>query len=86
MRLVVLPGFTEGVEYHPIWVIRQFGFQQGAFVDSTAPRLLQSYPLSTTVATTELANRMRHRVQSMDIMAAKGSGCTPEYVTEVQGL
>ena len=22
MRLVVLPGFTEGMEYHPIWVMR----------------------------------------------------------------
>ena len=26
MRLVVLPGFTRGVEYHPIRVMRQFGF------------------------------------------------------------
>ena len=25
MRLVVLPWFTEGVEYHPIRVMRQFG-------------------------------------------------------------
>ena len=25
MRLVVLPGFTEGMEYHPIRVMRQFG-------------------------------------------------------------
>ena len=40
MRLVVLPGFIRGVEYHPIWVIRQFGFQQGPFVNSTVPRLL----------------------------------------------
>ena len=27
MRLVVLQGFTGGVEYHPIQVMRQFGFQ-----------------------------------------------------------
>ena len=27
MRLVVLPGFTAGVEYHPIRVMRQFGFR-----------------------------------------------------------
>ena len=27
MWLVVLPGFLGGVEYHPIWVMRQFGFQ-----------------------------------------------------------
>ena len=27
MRLEVLPGFTGGVEYHPIRVMRQFGFQ-----------------------------------------------------------
>ena len=40
MRLVVLPGFAEGMEYHPIEVMRQFGFRQGAFVDSTAPHLL----------------------------------------------
>ena len=26
IRLVVLPGFTTGVEYHPIRVIWQFGF------------------------------------------------------------
>ena len=38
-RLVVLPGVTRGVEYHPIWVMRQFGYQQSAFIDSTAPRL-----------------------------------------------
>ena len=40
MRLIVLPGFTGGVEYHSIRVMRQFGFQQGVFVDSTTPRLL----------------------------------------------
>ena len=26
MQLMVLPGFTGAVEYHPIWVMRQFGF------------------------------------------------------------
>ena len=66
--------------------MRQFGFQQGAFVDSTAPRLLQTYPLSSAAATTELADLMQHGVQSTDIAAVKGSGCTPQYVTEVQGL
>ena len=86
MRLVVLPGFTRGVEYHPIRVMRQFSFQQGAFIDSTAPRLLQPYPLNSTAATTELADLMQHGVQSTDIAATKGSGCTPEYVMEVQGL
>ena len=86
MRLVMLPGFTRGVEYCPIRVMRQFGFQQGTIVDSTAPRLLQPYPLNSTAATTELANLMRHGVRSTDIAATKGSGCTPEYVTEVQGL
>ena len=86
MRLVVLPGFIEGMEYHPIRVMRRFGFQQGAFVDSTASKLLQPYPLSTIAATTELADLMRHGVQSSDIAAVKGSGCTPEYLTEVQGL
>ena len=83
VRLVVLPGFTEGVEYHPILVMRQFGFQQGAFVDNTAPRLLQPYPLNSTAATAELADLMQHGVQSTDIATAKGSGCTPEYVIEV---
>ena len=82
IRLVVLPGFTEGVEYHPIRFMQQFDFQQDAFVDSTVPRLLQPYPLNSTAATTELANLMRHGVQSTDIAAAKGSGCTPEYLTE----
>ena len=86
MRLVVLPGFTGSVEYHPIQVMRQFGFVQGAFVDSTAPRLLQAYPLSSTATTTELADLMHHVVKSMDIATARGSGCTPEYLTKVQGL
>ena len=86
MRLVVLPGFTAGVEYHPIRVMRQFGFQQGAFVDSTAPKLLQEYPLSTIAPTKELANLMQHGVRSTDIAAIKGVGCTPEYITEVQDL
>ena len=86
MRLIVLPAFTRVVEYHPIQVMRQFGFQQGAFIDNTTLRLLQPYPLSSTAATTELASLMCHGVQSMDIAAAKGSGCTSEYVTEVQGL
>ena len=58
MRLVVLLGFSEGVEYHPIWVMRQFSLQQGAFVDSTAPRLLQPYPLNSIAATAELADLM----------------------------
>ena len=62
MRLIVLLGFTAGVEYHPIRVMRQFGFQQDAFVDSTTPRLLQAYPLSTTAPTKELANLMQHGV------------------------
>ena len=86
MRLVVLPGFNRGVEYHPIRVMRQVGFQQGAFVDSTTPWLLLPYPLNSTTATTELANLMHHGVQSMDIAATKGLGCTPKYVTELWGL
>ena len=60
MQLVVLPGFTKGVEYHPIQVMQQFSFQQGAFVDSTVHELLQPYPLSSTAVTTELANLMSH--------------------------
>ena len=71
MRLVVLPGFTGGVEYHPIWVMQQFGLQQGAFVDSTAPKLLQPNPLNSTAATAELADLMQHGVQLTDIVAAK---------------
>ena len=86
MRLVVLPGFTAGVEYHPIRVMWQFGFLQGAFVDGTAPRLLQTYPLSTTAPTKELANLMQHGVRSTDIAVARGIGCTPKYVTKVQEL
>ena len=74
------------MEYYPIRVMRQFGFQQGPFVDSTVPRLLQPYPLNSTAATVELADLLQHGVQSTNIAAAKGSGCTPEYVTEVQGL
>ena len=27
MQLVILLGFIGGVEYHPIWVLRQFGFR-----------------------------------------------------------
>ena len=66
--------------------LRQFGFWQGAFVDSTAPKLLQTYPLSTTAPTKKLANLMQHGVRSTDIAATRGIGCTPEYVTEVQKL
>ena len=83
MRLIVLPGFTTGVEYHPIRVMRQFGFRQGAFVDSTTPKLLQTYPLSTTAPIKELAKLMQHGVRSTNIVAVRGMGCTPEYVTEV---
>ena len=86
MRLVVLPGFTEGVEDHPIWGMRQFGFQQGAFVDSIVPKLLHPYRLNSTAATAELTHLMHHGVQSTDIAVVKGSGCTLEYITEVQGL
>ena len=64
----------------------QFGFQQGTFVDSTASSLLQPYLLNSTATTAELADLMQHGVQSTDIAVAKGSGCTPEYVTKVQGL
>ena len=31
MRLIVLLGFIEGVEYHPIHVMRQFGYCHDAF-------------------------------------------------------
>ena len=86
MRQIVLPGFTTGVEYHPKRVMHQFGFWQGAFVDSTTPKLLQTYPLSTTAPTKELAKLMQHGVRSTDIAAARGMGCTPEYVIEVQEL
>ena len=47
---------------------------------------MQTYPLSTTAATAELANLMRHRVKTIDIATVKGLGCTSEYVIEVQGL
>ena len=83
---MVLPGFTGGVEYHPIRVMRQFGYRQGAFIDSTVPRLMQPNPFSTTASKTVLADLMRHGVKSTDIAAVKGSGCTSEYVIEVQGL
>ena len=79
MRLVVLLGFIRGVEYHPILVMRQFDFQQDGFVDSTAPKLLQAYPLNSIVATVELADLMRYRVQSTNIAAVRGTGCMPEY-------
>ena len=44
----------------------------------------QKRHLRHTVA--ELADLMCHCVKSTDIAAARGSGCTPEYLTEVQGL
>ena len=47
---------------------------------------MQAYPLSTTASTTVLADLMQHGVKSIDIAAVKGSGCTSEYVAEVQGL
>ena len=57
-RLVVLPGFTGGEEYHPIWVMRQFGYRQGTFIDSTVPRLMQTYQLITAASTTVLVDLM----------------------------
>ena len=66
--------------------MQQFGFQQGAFVSSVAFDLLRLYPLNTTAATARLANLLRDGVRSSDIAAVKGSGCTLEYLTEVQGL
>ena len=47
---------------------------------------MQPYPFSTIASTTVLADLMRHGVKSTDIAATKGSGCTSEYITEVQGL
>ena len=86
MRLVVLSGFTGNVEYHPIRVMRQFDFRQDAFVESTMPESLWLYSFNSTVMTTKLARLMRRGVQSTDIAVIKGSDCTPEYVTEVQGI
>ena len=85
-RLVVLLGFTGGVEYQPIWVMRQFSFQHDAVVDSTALELLRPYSLNSTATTTELAHLMHHGIQSIDIAAVIASGCISEYVTEVQGF
>ena len=37
MRLVILLGFTRGIEYHYVRVMRQFGFHQGAFAKCRLP-------------------------------------------------
>ena len=60
MRLIVLPGLTGGVEYHPIRVMRQFGYYQDAFEQDSMPNFYQLYLLSSTAMTTELAC-MTHR-------------------------
>lgn len=84
MRLVVLLGFTGGVEYHPFLVMRQFGFRHDAFVESAIPEFFRLYPLNLADMTTKLARLIRCGVQSIDIAVTRGSGCTFEYVTEVQ--
>ena len=83
MQMIVLPGFAGGVEYHPIRVMRQFGFHQDAFEESPLPEFFRLYPLSSTVMTTELSCLLCCGVQSTDIAVVKGSSCTPEYVAQI---
>ena len=84
-RLVVLPGFARGVEFHPIRVLRQFGFRQDAFAEGQMPEIFQLSPLNSTVMTAELARLTQGGFRSTDIAVVPGSGCTAGYISEVQG-
>ena len=85
MRLVVLSGFTGGVEYHPIRVLQQLGFHQDAFAEGQMPEIFRLYPLSSMMMTAELARLMRGGIKSTYIAAVPGLGCTVDYISEVQG-
>ena len=85
MRQVILLGFTGGVEYHPIWVLRQFGFSQDAFAEGQMPEIFQLYPLSSTMMMAELARFMPGGIKSTNIATVPSSGCTADYISEVQG-
>jgi len=84
IRLVVLPGFTGGVEYHPIRVLRQFGFCQDSFGQSNCPARYKEYVVGSNAITTELARRMREGVRSTSLALTAGSDCTAEYEAEIQ--
>ena len=64
-RVVVLPGFTRGVEFHPIQVLRQFDFRQDVFTEGHMPERFRLYPLNSSVMTEELARLMRGGIRSM---------------------
>ena len=82
MRLIVLPGFTGGVESHPINVMHQFDFCQDAFEQSLMPECFKLYPFDSTVMMTELSRLLRCGMHSSSITMMKGYGYTPVY--EVQ--
>ena len=84
MRLIVLLGLTGGVEYHPIRVMRQFGYCQDAFEQDPMPTFYQQYPLSSTAMTTELACMAHCCIYSNRIPMMKGSGYTSEYEAHME--
>ena len=83
-RLVVLPGFNGGVEFHPIRVLRQFGLRQDAFIEGHMLERFRSYPLNSSVMTEELAGLMRGGIRSTDIVAVPGLDCIAGYIAEEQ--
>ena len=82
--LVILLGFTGGIEFHPIRVLQQFGLRQDAFIESHMLERFRSYPLNSSVMTEELARLMRGGIRSTDIATVPGSDCTAGYIAEVQ--
>ena len=82
-RLVVLLGFTGGVEFHPIRVLRQFGFRQDVFTEGHMLERFQLYPLNSSEMMEELARLMRGGIRSTDIAAVPSSDCTAGYIVEV---
>ena len=82
-QLVVLSGFTRGIEFHPIWVLRQFGLCQDTFTEGHMPERFQLYPLNSSVMTEELARLMRGGIKSTNIAVVPGSDYTAGYIAEV---
>ena len=84
MRLIVLPELTEGVEYHPIRVMRQFGYCWDAFEQVSMPSFDRQYPLSSIAMTTELACMAHRCIYLNRIPMMKGSGYTTEYEAHME--
>ena len=49
------------------------------------PEFFRLYSLNSTIMMAEMARLMRGGIKSTDIAVVLGSGCTTDYISEVQG-